>query len=228
MTQIKLDLDEGRTQIVNMCKLVNSLESKEKAISKIITDWGISQSLSEKELHNKILEYFKNRWRKTNSGDWIAQAESRLIHAYNEYKEKIHNANDLIIKQTKLPKKLVEEFMSSDWEDYEEGEDKKKDKVMYCFQKLCSNWASEIGKKYNCEIEHEEFFSTSYEIGVLTIEYCGGKSCEFYLDLYINETIREMAKIFRGSKSLLDIMDENKSYLEKLEKNSQEVKEKKT
>lgn len=235
MTQIKLDLDEGQTKIVNMCKLVNSLDSKDKAISKIILDWGKLQSLSTQEIHKKIIEYFKNRWSEKNTHDkrnWIKDAEERLKNAYKEYSKKVDDFPGEMAKKYNVPKKFVDEFMDEEnWTDEEDNMDDKeksakkiKVKIFNDFQSSISEWQSELGKKYNCEIEHDEcFWVISYKFGPLTVEYSGGKESYFYLDSYINEVIIELTKILRGSKSLREIMDENKAYLEKVEKEADNV-----
>lgn len=231
MTQVKLDLDDGQTKIVNMCKLVNSLESKEKSISKIILDWGTTQSLSDKEIHNKVLHYFKDvRWNSKNTNNnenWIKSIEKKLRSAYEEYAKKVKEFPSSMVKKYKVSKKFVEEFMEEenwteeegDMEDTKKSDKKIKAEIFNEFQDFISKWQDETGRKYGCEIEHEEYFwSAKKDIGCLNIEYSGGKECEFFLDSYVNEAIKETTKILRGSKSLRRVIDENKAYLERMEK----------
>jgi len=229
MVNIQIDIDEGQNKIVNMCKLVNSLESKQTAVSKIIIDWGNLQSLSYNEIEKRIIDYFKKRWSERKTHDkrnWIKGSEELLKKAYKEYSKNINNFSDMMIKKYKVNKKFMEEFMEEEnWtnDEYEMEKTTKKDKkikvkIFDKFQDLISDWQEEIGKKYDCKIEHEEFFwSAKTKYGPLKIE-CMSKEIHYYLEPYIKEVIKEMIKILRGSKCLRDVMDENKSYLERIEK----------
>ena len=222
MVEVKIKLDEGQNKIVNMCKLVNSLDSKEKAISKIIKDWGMLQSISDREIENKVIERWKQRYRKTASGDWIKRDEDKLKKSYKEYDKGIQEIIKKISKKFKKSVKETENILSS--EEYEEGEDKFKDKVWDVWQNKIGILQTNLEKKYQCEINHEEGgFETRTDILGLKSWYGGGKEVYYNLDIFIHETIDKVIKILRGSKSLRDIMDENKAYLERMEKEADNI-----
>jgi len=218
MVNIQVDINEKQDKIINMCKLLNNSKNKQESICEIIDYWGEIYSLSEKQIEEKIIEFFKNRWSSKNTHDredWIKRAGNNLKKAYKEYDSHIRNFPELMLKKYKVSKRFIEEFMEEEqWTDDEDemeetkASDKKiKIKIFNDFQDMISNWQDEIEKKYDCKIEHEEFFwSSKNNFGLLNMEYCGGKDIDYRLDSYVNEVIKEMIRIFRKDKDIKNII----------------------
>jgi hypothetical protein len=217
MTQIKLDLKPEQTKIVNMCKFVNEFPSKEAAITKIIKDWGILQSISKEDIINKVIETIKED-SKNSSSYLIKEVEENLNKAYQEYSKGVKESSKLISKQLSLPLKKVNQLIMVDWESYCPGEDKTDDKIMESFEALLYNLGKEISKKYDCVVEHDEgYWSVESKVGILNITFSGKKEYFYYLDSSTLNIINVVTKVLRGNKSLRDIIDENERKLRELE-----------
>jgi len=248
MVNIQIDIDNEQNKLVNMCKLSKNLSSKQDAMKDIIKDWGRIQLLDKTKIKDLVLK----KWIEENSKE-LKGIKLRMKKAYLEYDKGIENIGEKLSKKFKFPIQKIWDIIDYTGEDAPKGKEKLYEKIYDEWENEVSNLQDKVIKNNkleydSAEVQHDE---AHWSIKVndfwgLDIWYDGetekekdynipalkNKKYKKKIDLFIirldyrlEKAIDYTIDFLRGENSLNDIIKESKEYLEKAEKEAENITE---
>lgn len=229
MVEVKVNINNNQDRTINVFKAIHNLSSKQESIIELIKDWEKIQTMDISEIIKKVIERIKEE-----NKEEIYKLKEKMRNCYRDYKTALDNTFKELCKKYKKSESEMNEILDGD--QYEEGEDKLKDKVWNDWIKVTDKLQNTLPKKYNLKgynvINHEEgwydieyndertYLNFNYSEYEEEIKLSDNKtipmtkdSFEIRMDWKLEKVIEIAINILRGENSINNILKESKGYL---------------